>query len=89
MTQIWLVSNIQYNSHILFFLQGVTDTLCNAPTPVGIVVPTNSAPVRINFAANAFPTSSVAVKAEQLSLVFVATDDGRIRGVSDLETCPH
>ncbi len=86
------------NSHtISFFLQGAADTLCNAPTPVGIVVPTNPVtPVRVNFAANAFPTSSVAVKAEQLSLVFVATNDGSIRGVSDLESspvlimvCPH
>ncbi len=38
---------------------------------------------RVNFGTVALPTSSVAVKAEELSLVFVATDDLMIRGVSD------
>ena len=64
-------------------IQGVTDTLCNTPTPVGIVV---SSSFRVSFGTVALPTSSVAVRAEQLSLVFVATDedDQRIRGVSYL-----
>ena len=66
---------------IINAIQGVTDTLCNTPTPVGIDV---LAPFRVNFGPVALPTSSVAVRAEQLSFVFVATDDDdlRIRGVS-------
>ncbi len=77
---IMFIANVYF--YYSYSMQGTTDTLCNAPTPVGIDVPNPVAPVRINFAANAFPTSSVAVRAEQLSLVFVATDDSRIRGVS-------
>ena len=57
---------------------------CDTATPVGVVLnggSTNLAQPRVNFGGNV-PTVSVAVKIEQFSFVFVATDDMSIRGVS-------
>ncbi|XP_064398652.1 plexin-A2-like [Halichondria panicea] len=65
-------------------LPQVTGNRCDTLTPVGILAPYGGrdsiAPVRINFVGGAVPTASVAVKVEQFSFVFVATDDMRIRG---------
>ncbi len=62
---------------------------CNTPTPVGILAldggNNNIAPVPVNLGGTV-PTVSVAVKMEQFSFVFVATDDMRIRGVSVLQS---
>ncbi|XP_064398643.1 plexin-A2-like isoform X2 [Halichondria panicea] len=64
-------------------LPEVTGDRCDTPTPIGILAPDGSrdsiAPVRINFGGTV-PTTSIAVKMEQFSFVFVATDDSRIRG---------
>ncbi len=57
--------------------------MCDTPTPVGILG-NNLAPVRVNL-RGAVPIASVAVKMEQFSFVFVATDDMKIRGVSALQ----
>ncbi|XP_064398663.1 hepatocyte growth factor receptor-like [Halichondria panicea] len=59
---------------------------CDTPSPVGLLAPNGGidliAPVRINFGdSNLFPVSSVAVKVDQFSFLFVATtDDHRILG---------
>ncbi len=62
---------------------------CDTPSPVGLLVPNGGidiiAPVRINFEDQDFflsPLSSVAVKVEQFSFVFIATQNRRILGVS-------
>ena len=79
------ITNYQISSHISIIFQ-VTGNRCDTLTPVGILAPYGGrdsiAPVRINFVGGAVPTASVAVKVEQFSFVFVATDDMRIRGVS-------
>ena len=76
----------------------VTGDRCDTPTPVGVLAPdggNNIAPARVHFAGSPLPTVSVAVKMEQFSFVFVATDDLKIRGVSALQstsvytTCLH
>ncbi|XP_064399093.1 plexin-A1-like isoform X2 [Halichondria panicea] len=65
-------------------LPQVTGDRCDTATPVGVLAPdggrNNQAPVRVNFAGSPLPTASVAVKMEQFSFVFVATNDLFIRG---------
>ncbi len=59
---------------------------CDTPSPVGLLAPNGGidliAPVRINFGDSLIFMASVAVKVEQFSFVFVATDDSMILGVS-------
>ena len=59
---------------------------CDTPSPVGLLAPNGGidiiAPVHINFGVDLVPLASVAVKVEQFSFVFVATNDSRIREVS-------
>ncbi|XP_064398640.1 plexin-A2-like [Halichondria panicea] len=61
-----------------------TVDICDTPSPVGLLIPNGGidiiAPVRINFGIDLVPFASVAVKVEQFSFVFVATNDSRIRG---------
>ncbi len=53
-----------------------TGNRCDLTSPVGLLIPNGGiAPVRINFGDSLIPVSSVAVKVEQFSFVFVATRD--------------
>ena len=65
----------------------MTGDRCDITSPVGLLIPNGGidiiAPVRINFGVDLVPFTSVAVKVEQFSFVFVATDDSRILGVSE------
>ncbi len=75
-----------YNLTIILHFQIPVDR-CDTPSPVGLLAPNGGidliAPVRINFGdSSLFPVSSVAVKVEQFSFVFVATDNSMILGVS-------
>ncbi len=71
----------------LQFIFQETGDRCDTPSPVGLLIPNGGidiiAPVRINFGVSPVPIVSVAVKVEQFSFVFVATDEPRIRGVSE------
>ena len=74
-----------YHCSIDFSVLQVTGDRCDTPTPVGVLAPdgdNNITPVRVTIADSPLPTVSVAVKMEQFSFVFVATDDPEIRGVS-------
>ncbi len=70
----------------LQFIFQETGDRCDTPSPVGLLIPNGGidiiAPVRINFGVSLVPLASVAVKVEQFSFVFVATDEPRIKGVS-------
>ncbi len=64
----------------------MTGDRCDITSPVGLLIPNGGidiiAPVRIKFGDSLIPVASVAVKVEQFSFVFVATNDYRILGVS-------
>ncbi len=77
------VCSTLHTIHMHNIIIQVTGDRCDTPSPVGLLSNADTiAPNRVKFGGKPIPLALIALKVEQFSLVFMATPDSTIRGVS-------